>query len=235
MFRRAMRWLALALVAGAAGALALQLFLAGQGKTGGIWSQLAIVAVGLLAALAHLATTDLGVKGPKGRDWLSLKALAGIVVSAIAGFSAASLLLSVMDPQPAIESARGAIESKLIAIDERSLTEEKARALAASQAASVSGIWGEPGCAVAYRVAVDDDVFQSEAILRPVGAAPHVITGRVISAEGGAVEIAGVAPASFKGISLTLLVRSEGGQRVLVWRDNTRSSEENFVPCGGVG
>lgn len=186
---------------------------------------LAVVAVG--AVVATLITSrDTPVRGMPLSSWLEPKAIAAVFLAIVAGFSAVSLGLTVIEPRGAVESKPRAIETKVDRLLER--TPEAPPPARIRE--KIVGVWGEPGCAVTYRFSLKDKALTIDGERRPAGAPPWRLVATETGSEGDVLHAVGEAPAEAKGDAVTFTY-SVGGVERLTWDDQSGSVPLELDRC----
>jgi len=214
--RRIGSWTVIGLAAIAAGVFAWLIFDTVFEKRS---SPLAIPFLALIAIGAVIATLitgrDTPVRGMPLSSWLEPKAIASVFLAIVAGFSAVSLGLTVIEPRSAVESRPLAIESKVDTLLKRTPTAPPPARIREK----IGGLWGEPGCAVTYRFTLRDKALIVDGERRPAGEAPWTLVATVTSAEGDVVNVVGEQPARAKGSAAAFTYVTNGVTERLVWDD----------------
>lgn len=84
--------------------------------------------------------------------------------------------------------------------------------------ARLSGLWGEPGCKVAYLFTlVSPNALVIDWVRRPIGQAPWKATATLVRAEGDVAETRGETPTDQKGIAATFTYQTNGVNEHLIW------------------
>lgn len=158
------------------------------------------------------------------RSWLVPGRVYRFAAVAIAPPLAISAALPLFDPGPITEE--GVSKAVAETLDRREkVAHEKLLA-------AIPGLWGEDGCAVAYRFSV----AESKAIVidwerRPPGRPAWRATGAIVAVRGNRIETRGEMPASERGKAAAFEYVSNGAIEKLGWKDESRGLTMELVRC----
>jgi hypothetical protein len=155
------------------------------------------------------------------RSWallLDKKRLVRFGLIAIGGPLAISQALPLFDPGPV---------TKKDLVTKNDIREAVVQGVKQGSQESVSriekkivGLWGEPGCKIAYRFSLlPPKGMQIIWERRPTGEAAWRATGTIISAKGDVIESRGETPKSERGKAATFTYVETGALERLTWRD----------------
>lgn len=96
---------------------------------------------------------------------------------------------------------------------------------------AITGLWGEPGCEVIWRISARGTGVEAEVVTKPDDLPSYRYIGSVVSAEGMTLQSVGEEPANAKGMAATFTVDSAGAIRRLSWSDRARSVPLLLEPC----
>jgi len=200
------------------------------------WAMLLLfvaVPAGLLSSFALTDHCPWGKEGLAG--WLRPRAIAVLFAALFFVFSTATDVLSHLAPRQARETRPLAIE------DTVTRTERKIDALTAqsdADAASgslarqkIAGLWGESGCAVAYRFSMIDDALIVDAVRRPAGAEPYHMVATITAATSDSLEVVGESPSEARGKAARFTYSTNGVTERLRWHDKVNSVPLDLDRC----
>lgn len=227
-------WVALALAAACAVALAtLMATLAIRSGLGAL-AVLLLLAFGAIASfIALFANAGAPWKKRGWSAWLQPRPIAFIFLAMFAGLgmmgNVQSLLESLWSRPGVSESAPGAIEKGVKQI----LTKVAPPPAAPPRIRlKLPGVWGEPGCRVTYRFAIRDQALLVDAERRPDGAPPYRLVATITASEGDAINVTGEQPASARGKAATFTYWTNGATERLTWDDQVSPAPLELDRCG---
>ncbi|HEX6374588.1 MAG TPA: hypothetical protein VFZ91_02600 [Allosphingosinicella sp.] len=223
-WRRTTGWLVLALAILCAALLFLLVAGTALDKETGAWAKASLLLIGATAAVAALVVgNDEAWKAKRTGAWLQPRPLAGLFVAIFAAFGVMTDALSLFEPRPAVESEPGTIERGVeqISGDVRQILAKTApHPVAPARIAQVlPGLWGEPGCGVAYRFSIREQAVIVDAERRPAGAPAYRLVATITSARGDVLEVRGEEPRSARGKAATFTFATNGATERLTWDD----------------
>lgn len=159
------------------------------------------------------------------RHWRSLLSplkLARIGAISLGTPLAVSQALPLFDPGPLTKnSVKEAVNDTL---------DDRENLLADHSIASLSGLWGEPGCVSAYRFeVVKPSGLKISWERRPAGEKPWSATATIAVVKGARIETRGETPLSERGKAASFTVGSNGISEQLTWTDEARDMSMELV------
>jgi hypothetical protein len=96
------------------------------------------------------------------------------------------------------------------------------------------GLWGEPGCAVVWRLTLDEagTTFIAEIVETEPGLPPYRLLATVVKAEGMRLDVRGEQPAEAAGVAAHIVVE-DGAIPRLSWVDGNRPAPLRLQSCEG--
>jgi hypothetical protein len=217
--KRRTGWIALGVAAACAVSLVYLLGSTALDKDASDWAKTLLFALGALAAVATLMSSDgMPWRARTFTAWLQPRPVALLFIAIFVAFGVMTDALSLFEPRPAIETRPGAIEERVNEI----------RAMVAPRTGSearirekLPGLWGEPGCRVAYRFALQRDALTVEWERRPVGEGPYRLVATIVRAEGDIMDVRGEEPEPARGRAATFTYVTNGSTERLNWDDQS--------------
>lgn len=191
-------------------------------KAGGWVAVTVTLMVGVGAAIAQYMLAPKSGGSMRRPFWTTWKGLATLFLACVAGASAMSLLLPLLDPPPATEKTvtddGEKTRSELIEAKDEILA-----ALSPSQRAIIEvipGLWGEAGCRVVYRFRIEQDAVLIDLVRKEPGMAGYSMGASLIPGGVGerlyAVVERSTEPDESKD-SLEFTYRATGASERLIW------------------
>lgn len=215
------------------------LFDAAVGKGVSLWGKLALLSVGVGGVAVTLVANKDFTFANGISDLFKLRNISIIALALWFGFSGVVQIQGMLAPTSVVESKPLSIERGVKS------TEAKVDALAANVKAlnptgdearaklakSMSGLWGEPGCDVTWRVAIDGAALRATLEKKPVGQGAFELLASITSATATQLSVVGETPQAAKGRAATFVLDQSGAIPKLTWDD--RSSDVPLVlePC----
>lgn len=155
---------------------------------------------------------------------LEFKPVARLGLIAIAAPLTAGQALPFFEPGPA---TRDDVKS---AVNEGLTEREEAKQSALLK--EFSGLWGEPGCMVAYRFKlVGASVIEIDWERRPQGEPAWKASGTILKVEDDRISTRGETPAAEKGKAATFWIRTDGPVEKLIWKDESTDVAAELERC----
>lgn len=223
-------WLALTVAAACALSLVF-LILSSAVETGkGLWAAFFVLIIGGIGAIAGLfATEGAPLDARHWTAWLQPRPISFLFLAIFGSAGFMLDVLSIFEPRPAVESQPGAIEQGVNEI--RVAVAPKATELPRIRL-KLSGIWGEPGCAVTYRFAIRERALIVDSVRRPAGTPPHHLVATIVREHGDVMNITGEEPATARGKATTFTYVTNGVIERLTWDDETTPVPLELDRCG---
>jgi len=223
-WRRRTGWAALAVAVVCIFSLFILVGTTALDKNTGDWAKAFLFLLGVVAVVSTLLATDeMPWRARRLTSWLQPRPVSALFLAVFLAFGVMTDALSLFEPRPAIESRAGSIESGVNQIKgdmRRLLTKNAADSPAASRVAQrLPGLWGEPGCAVAYRFRIEDQALIVDAERRPAGAPPYRLIATITGMRGDVLEARGEEPAAARGLAATFTYVTNGATERLGWDD----------------
>ena len=141
--------------------------------------------------------------------------------------------LSLFEPRPAVESAPRAIETGVDRIQQRLRSLEGRREDVARVVQRMPGIWGEQGCAVTYRFAIQESAVLISSVRRPQGASYWSAILTIVAPPRG--DVMETREESAAAAAVTFTYFTNGVIERMRWHDRRRSVTLDLDRCGRDG
>jgi hypothetical protein len=193
-----------------------------------------LIVLGLVAIVAALASgSSETLDWRNARRWLRPQTAAALFMAFCGAFGLLTDALSLLEPRNPQEANPGEIRNGIKRIESRLDTVPGLAAAPppARIGAAIIGLWGEPGCAVAMRIALHDKAIVAEFIRRPADIPPYRFEATVVAKEGDVMTVRGEAPETARGQVATFTYWTNGRQEQLTWDDRVHSPPAVFERC----
>jgi hypothetical protein len=227
-------WMVLVIAALCALMLAGLVGTAALDKETGAWAKAFLFVIGATALLAALMLSEGAAWDARHwTAWLQPRPLAALFLAIFIAFGVMTDALSLFEPRPAVESEPGVIEEGVNRIRE-DLRQAKAQRDPPHPriAQRISGLWGEPGCSVAYRFLLRNEALIVDAERRPPGAPPYRLVASITSSEGDVLQAVGEQPYAARGKAATFTYFTNGAIERLTWDDQVSPVPLELDRCG---
>jgi hypothetical protein len=196
----------------------------------GMWAAFLVFTFGVIATVTALvAAGKPPLDGRRRHPWLQPRPVSLIFVVIFTGFGTMTNALALLAPRPAIESEPGAIEKGVN--DIRSAVVPKQEELPRIRL-KLPGIWGETGCAVTYRFALQDRALTVDSVRRPPGSQPHHLVATITSVDRDVMHVTGEQPQSARGKAATFTYVTNGITERVTWDDQVSAVPLELDRCG---
>lgn len=230
--RRDYRWMVVALavfaVIAAVFAFGWMALNAAQSKTGGWVAAVALLGVGIAAAVSYYVLASKDGSSPRRPFWTTGKGIATLVSGTLAGLGAMSLLFPLLDPPIATEETvqEDGAKTRTEMVEAK---DEIIAALSPSQRAlaeAIPGLWGEAGCGVIYDFRVQDGGLIITRVRKPAGMDDYAMTAAIVPGGTGEELHANIVRSSDatekEGQGLIFTYARVGQEERLNWRNLTQ-------------
>lgn len=162
------------------------------------------------------------------RGLMRPQALSGIALAILTAFGALTDAVSLLSPRPVVESEPLKIERQLQTLVDHAEGKTTTPSMAL---AKIPGVWGEPGCGVTFRFAVEGKALNVTAEKLPPGAAPYQLIAVIDHVEHMSIVVHGEHPAEARGRAASFTLASIGGLERLVWDDKSLPTPVELDRC----
>jgi len=199
------------------------------------WAKGLLFLIGAAAVAATLLSSDgMPWRARTLRSWLAPKPIAIALIGVLTAFGTMTDALSLFAPRPTVESAPGAIETKIDAIKADVRSALPSADVNARVWAKLPGLWGEAGCdVVTYRFGIVERAVVVESVKRPPGTRPYRLLATIQVASGDKMEVLGEEPSEVQGSGARFTYATNGIVERLNWDDHLPNSPPvELVRCG---